>query len=394
MKRTMTAVCVLAALALLVPNILLSEDGREGGPSKEVKQGKDAVPQIQLTILLDTSSSMQGLINQARKQLWKIVNELATAKQNGQVPELQVALYEYGKNSIPKEKGYLRQIVPLSDDLDKLSGELFALTTNGGNEYCGQVIAAATKELQGSKSDAALKLIFIAGNEPFSQGSVNYKEACAAAIAKGITVNTIFCGPESAGIQTGWQDGAHLADGSFMSINQNQQVATIKTPYDQKLAQLSAEVNRTYLFLGRETVRKENKAKQLAADKAAAGAAPAAAAERARFKASGLYRTGGDLLDGLKSGTIKLETLKEGKLPKELRGKSLNEKKTLVKKLTVDRAKIQNDIQKLSEQRKRYIADQQKPQKNAKGDETLDAAIIKAIRDQASRKKFEFEMKN
>ena len=394
MKRTMTAVCVLATLALLVPITLLGEDGKDGEPRKEVRQGEHAVPQIQLAILLDTSSSMQGLINQARTQLWKIVNELATTKHDGQGPELQVALYEYGKNSIPKEKGYLRQIIPLSDDLDKLSEQLFSLTTNGGHEYCGQVIATATKELKWSKSDAALKLIFIAGNEPFSQGSVNYKEACAAAIAKGITVNTIFCGPETAGIQTGWQDGAYLADGSFMSINQNQQVATIKTPYDQKLALLSAEVNRTYLFLGKETVRRENRAKQVAADKAAAGAAPAAAAERAQFKASRLYRAAGELLDSLKSGTIKLETLEETKLPKQLQGKSLEEKKTLVKELTADRAKIQNEIQKLSEQRKQYIADQQKQHKNAKGNETLDAAIIKAIRDQASRKKFNFVKKN
>src|SRR6185295_3102994 len=37
---------------------------------------------IMLALLLDTSNSMDGLIEQAKSQLWKIVNELAAAKCN------------------------------------------------------------------------------------------------------------------------------------------------------------------------------------------------------------------------------------------------------------------------------------------------------------------------
>jgi hypothetical protein len=46
-------------------------------------------PLIQIAILLDTSNSRDGLIAQAKTQLWKIVNELTTAKKDGQTPELQ-----------------------------------------------------------------------------------------------------------------------------------------------------------------------------------------------------------------------------------------------------------------------------------------------------------------
>jgi hypothetical protein len=35
---------------------------------------------IMLALLIDTSNSMDGLIDQAKSQLWKIVNELASAK--------------------------------------------------------------------------------------------------------------------------------------------------------------------------------------------------------------------------------------------------------------------------------------------------------------------------
>ncbi len=101
---------------------------------------------IQIAILLDASNSMDGLIDQAKSQLWKIVNEFALAKRDGKTPRLEVAFFEYGKSSLPSLSGYIRQIVPLSTDLDKISDELFKLTTNGGDEYCGRVIDDATEE--------------------------------------------------------------------------------------------------------------------------------------------------------------------------------------------------------------------------------------------------------
>ena len=37
---------------------------------------------------------MSGLINQAKTNLWQIINALAIAKQDGLVPDLRVALCE------------------------------------------------------------------------------------------------------------------------------------------------------------------------------------------------------------------------------------------------------------------------------------------------------------
>ena len=42
-------------------------------------------PLIQMAILLDTSGSMSGLIEQAKTQLWTIVNEFATARRQGTI---------------------------------------------------------------------------------------------------------------------------------------------------------------------------------------------------------------------------------------------------------------------------------------------------------------------
>ena len=169
-------------------------------------------PLVQMAILLDTSGSMSGLIDQARAELWAIVNEFIFAKRNGKAPELQVALYEYGKSSLPGTEGYIRMIGPFTTDLDKVSEELFALSTNGGSEYCGWVIKEATQALEWSSSPDDLKVIFIAGNEPFTQGPVDYRQACKATVSKGIVVNTIHCGPERTGIDDKWKDGALLAE--------------------------------------------------------------------------------------------------------------------------------------------------------------------------------------
>ena len=47
-------------------------------------------PIIQLALLLDTSNSMDGLIDQARTRLWTIVNEMGKAKVAGKPPQLTV----------------------------------------------------------------------------------------------------------------------------------------------------------------------------------------------------------------------------------------------------------------------------------------------------------------
>src|SRR5262249_25073616 len=154
-------------------------------------------PKVQLALLLDTSNSMDGLIDQARSQLWAVVNELAAARRAGEPVVLEVALYEYGNNRIPASAGYVRRLLPFTTDLARVSEELFALTTLGGEEYCGLVIQSALDQLRWSPAPGDLKAIFIAGNEPFTQGPVDFRPVVVRARARGITVNTIHCGPRA-----------------------------------------------------------------------------------------------------------------------------------------------------------------------------------------------------
>lgn len=214
-------------------------------------QEKEGQAKVQLAILLDTSSSMSGLIEQTKTQLWKVVNTFIDAKQNGQVPFVEVALYEYGNTRIKDGENWIRCIQPLTRDLDQISEDLFALSTSGGDEYCGAVIQQATADLKWDASGDVYKAIFIAGNEPFTQGPVKVEEACKAAIASGIIVNTIHCGEESVGINTGWKSGALLADGSFLSINHNAAVVHIEAPQDAAIVKLNEDLNKTYIAYGK-----------------------------------------------------------------------------------------------------------------------------------------------
>ncbi|MDO1499220.1 hypothetical protein Q2T40_02855, partial [Winogradskyella maritima] len=77
---------------------------------------------VQIALLLDTSNSMDGLINQAKSQLWDIVNEFSSAKcGNGTRPNLQIALYQYGNDNLSASEGYVQQVLDFSSDLDEIS---------------------------------------------------------------------------------------------------------------------------------------------------------------------------------------------------------------------------------------------------------------------------------
>ena len=272
-----------------------------------------------------------------------------------------MALYEYGNDGLPAQEGFIRLVVPLTGDLDKVSEALFALKTNGGSEFCGRVIDCATRQLTWSNSNKDVKCIFIAGNEPFTQGDLDYREACKAAATKGITVNTIFCGSLEEGVRTNWQDGARLADGQFLNIDQNQQIAAAPAPQDKELAQLGAQLNRTYLPYGDAKKRPEAAQRQAAQDANAAQSAAGVAAARVAVKASGLYRNADwDLVDALSEGRVKLDDLKADELPDALRALAPAERQAHVEKLAAERKQIQDQITKLNAARKVYLAEQEK----------------------------------
>lgn len=340
---------------------------------------------IKVALLLDTSNSMDGLIDQAKAQLWEIVNELSYAKCDDAKPNLQIALYEYGNDNLNGDEGFIRQVLPFSSDLDEISKQLFSLSTNGGNEYCGQVIQTSLKQLNWGNNQDDLKLIFIAGNEPFTQGKISYKDATKLAVDKDVTVNTIFCGDYNQGISSYWKDGADLAHGDYMSINHNHNTTYVASPYDNKILQLNHKLNQTYVAYGSEG--RQRMTLQSEQDANAETYSSANAVSRTVSKSSHLYKNDTwDLVDAEKKQSFKYEDLKDSDLPTELKGKSTAQIKTYVAEKSEEREKIQQEVQNLNEKRRVYILE------HRKGDENrLENAMIEAIKTQAKRKNYSWE---
>lgn len=335
---------------------------------------------IMLALLLDTNNSMDGLIDQAKSQLWKIVNELAAAKcGDGSRPDIKIALYEYGNDGLPSSEGYIRQVSGLTNDLDLISEKLFALSTNGGNEFCGQVIKTSLNQLNWSTSPADLKMIFIAGNEPFTQGSVSYHIACSAAKEKGVVVNTIFCGDFDEGMRTKWKAGADIAGGSYMSIEQNRKTVYIDTPYDSQIDACNERLNKTYIYYGASG--EEKKAAQATQDMNAESYGQANKVERAISKSTHAYKNSSwDLVDAAKEDESIVMATPTQQLPPEMQGMSAEQRKVYVTQKAEERKKIQNEIQALNKKRQEYIASHTSTENN---EAMLDAAMIKAIREKA-----------
>ena len=380
---TRLTAALLACSALFAPPAL-AKSPSGAIPAAEEKR---AQPVIQIAVLLDTSNSMDGLIAQAKSQLWKLVNEFSRAKHGGRTPRLEVALYEYGNDRLSKGSGYLRQVSGLTTDLDRISEQLHGLRTSGGDEYCGQVIDAATRQLEWRSGPGTLKMIFIAGNEPFSQGSVDYKGAVKHAIEKGIIVNTIFCGPEQQGIQSGWKQGALLADGRFSFIDANQRVAHVTAPQDDELARLGDKLNKTYVGYGRKGA--EAKKRQATQDKAAAEAGQGAGVQRALAKSKDQYRAEDwDVVDATAGGAA-MSAVAPSALPAELQQMPEDERRQFVQEKAKERAEIRSRMSKLEADRRTFVAAEEK--KQTAGEASFDDAIVESLQEQAAKASFTLE---
>ena len=360
------------------------DNSAQVSPSHE--QIKNNNPRIQAAILLDVSNSMDGLIEQAKAQLWTMVNVMGKSKCNGVTPQIEIALYEYGRDNNDQLKGYVKQISPFTADLDKLSQDLFALTTNGGQEYCGQVIHTSLNELSWDTASSNYKVIFISGNEDFLQGNISYTIACNEAKKKGVIVNTIYCGDRLQGIREHWNLLGECGNGSFTNINSDARPEDISTPFDSTLITLNNKLNGTYIYYG-ETGR-QKQAMQATADANNAGINTYVGVNRiaAKSQKATYYNAGWDLIDAKDEDKKILDKVDFKTLPDSLRNKNKAQLEAIINQKSNERGLIQKEIQEINKKREAYINDEkQRKAKNNNNTRTLETEVEKIIRDQAKK---------
>jgi hypothetical protein len=341
---------------------------------------------IQVAILLDVSGSMSGLIEQAKAQLWNMVNTMGKAQCTDQSnPQIELALYEYGRPQNGTTKGYVKQLSPFSSDLDGVSKILFGLNTDGGDEYCGQVIYTSLDELKWDTGKDNYKVIFIAGNEDFLQGSLHYTKACTKAKEKGIIVNTIYCGSYEMGIREHWNLLGECGNGSFSNINHNAREVSIPTPYDSALIVLNTKINSTYIGYG--ALGAANRSRQVEVDKLNFAVSSDVAAQRVTAKGkSNVYdNRGWDLIDANKNDSSFITKMDKKMLPDSLKNKTPEQLKAYVQQKADERVAIQKEIAIISDKRNNYIAEQKAKATTNTTEKTLESEVERTIKEQARR---------
>jgi hypothetical protein len=355
--------------------------------SSQLSNKGEKKPIVKIALLLDTSNSMDGLINQAKRQLWNVVNSFSNASKDGEIPELQIALYEYGNDGLSMMEGYVRLVTPFTNDLDLISEKLFSLKTNGGSEYCGYVIDRALNALSWGNNDNEMKLIFIAGNEGFDQGNMDYQSACGLSKAKNVVVNTIFCGSARKGKSLHWEDGAKISGGQYMNIEIDRQYMVMPTPYDERILICNDALNNTYIAYGQN--RDYYEERQVMQDSNAKKESMAVAISRTKSKVSSNYvNSKWDLVDANENTPTIIDDIDEDALPEELRKMSKEELKKYLAQQKELRRSIQMEIDSLNIMREKFLTENRN---KAENNNMLDQVMIKAVQDQASEYGIKFD---
>jgi len=378
---------IVSFIAFLIVGSLLYNAPKISSDSHETLPDPQDQAKVQVAILLDASNSMDGLINQAKSRLWNIVNTMTTLKFNGQTPDIEIALYMYGNDGLPASEDYIRQITPFTSDLDLISEKLFAISTNGGSEYCGAVIQDAVETLDWGTGDSDMKLVFIAGNEEFTQGNVSYKEAISEALKKDIYINTIHCGDYYEGVSGYWEDAAKKGQGKFFNINSDAKIRYIATPYDDRISECNTLLNDTYIYYGDMGI--DNFANQSVQDNNAVSISNENSVNRAVSKSQAVYNNySWDFVDRMNDDKEYINEVDMTTLPEEYQNMSKAELQKEVDNMNKERAEIRDEINDLAKKRQDYI-DEKMKEENIEDD--FGKAIEETIIDYAQLKGFEVE---
>ncbi|MEP6860457.1 MAG: vWA domain-containing protein [Deltaproteobacteria bacterium] len=306
---------------------------------------------IDVVFAVDTTGSMGGLLDGAKRTVWSIASHIREVDKNADVHVGLVAYKDLGDVYVTKD-------FPLTSDVDAVFAELSTYTAEGGGDVPEDVDAALDDAVHKMAwREGAKKMIFLVGDAPpASRGEVpRFDVSARDAAGKGIMINTIRCGTASDTAEA-WQQIASIGTGEFSSIQQNGGVQQIATPYDQKMAELSHTIDSTAVIYGDAATRGAYEGKM-----AVQAAAPAAvAADRADYYAKAPAKKGGgrakeDVVGGVATGTVAVESLDKDMLPADMRNKSTDEIKAEITERAAKRDAAQAELAKVSKERAEYL---------------------------------------
>jgi len=361
---------LLCCLALFTSAVARSDD-RKHAPR----------PRVEVCFVLDTTGSMAGLIEGAQAKIWSIANDLIAAEPK---PQLKLSLVGY------RDRGdlYVTRLTDLTADIDTVHARLMEFTADGGGdgpESVNQALHEAVTKVSWSDDREVLKIVFLVGDAPphmdYEQ-DVRYPEVCQAAVRRNLVINAVQCG-QQADTTAAWKEIAKLAEGKYIPLVQSGGMVRISAPQDDEIAALNREIGGTLIGYGRPEIRRGVAAKQAAAE----AAAPAAAADRLSYNAAtgSVVQGGGELLDALERGDVRLGELEAEYLPEELRGLDEAGLAEVVERKRAERNRIQGRLERLLADREAFLVAERRRLAEAGGGDSFDEEVAATVRAQAAR---------
>lgn len=348
---------------------------------------------VEVVFVLDTTGSMAGLIQTAKEKIWSIATTMARADP---APEIRMGLVAY------RDRGddYVTRVVDLSGDLDSMYATLMDFRAEGGGddpESVNQALYDAVHDISWSQDDKAYQVVFLVGDAPPHmnyQDDMKYPKIVELAKSRGITVNTIQCGNRGDTTRS-WQHVAQLGDGRYFQVEQSGGAVAIATPFDKKLAELSAKLDETRLYYGTDEEKEIQKRKVAATEKLHADSSIESRARRAAFNASASGKTNllgkQELIDDVTSGRVDLSEIDRDSLPEPMQVMAPTEQTEFIEKNAAVRDELSAEIQQLVDKRDAYL--RSKVEEEGGADESLDNQLFGAIRAQAKAKGLRYNEK-
>lgn len=348
-------------------------------------------PRIEAVFVLDTTGSMSGMIQAAKEKIWSIASSMAQAEN---APEIKMGLVAY------RDRGdqYVTQVTDLSDDLDSMYATLMDYKASGGGdtpESVNQALYDAVHKMSWSKDQGVYRVVFLVGDAPAHmdyQDDVKYPVTMKIAQHKGIVINTIQSGSHHATTRS-WQRIASLGKGRYFHVGQSGDAVAIATPFDEKLARLSARMDDTRLYYGDKDAKIRQQARVKASKKIHAKATVQSLARRATFNASSSGKKNrlgeNELVDAISSGRVALDEIDKSDLPASLQVMEPKEQMAVIRKKAEQRLQLAGEVKSLVKARSDYLKKQVKEKGGASG--SLDEKIYSAVREQAGKSGIRYE---
>jgi hypothetical protein len=258
-----------------------------------------------------------------------------------------------------------------------------------GPESVNQALHDAVHRMSWSQQSGTYKAVFLVGDAPPHmdyQDDVKYPVTLREAKANGIVVNAIQSGNDSS-TTPAWQQIASLGAGQYFQVEQTGNAVAIATPFDEKIATLSAKLDETRMYYGSEQEKEKQQRKIEAAEKLRAASSVESRARRATFNVSksgdANFLGEGELVDEVSSGRVDLSSIDREKLPEPMQAMAPEEQAAIISETAERRNELKRQIRDLAKERSAYM--DKKVEEAGGARDSLDDKIYRTVREQAGR---------